>query len=678
MESAASFVEELELLTKTVLDGPSVSAVQRKFRDQLAAFDKAWCAYLYRFVAWKVKDATLLEGDLVRAACKLELSMMQTCKLTADGRSPSRLTHDMKAIQRQVADDQKLLREKVHLLSGDPGVARMDSALSDTRSKFFEAKKDAGPVQKPVADDVSAPALSINSSSGSSSPSPVKQPTENERKVNEMLHQDDGGAFAGKSDSAAGPAADAENAFQEKVRETMEKAFWDLVTDSMRGDKPDYSQLVRLVKEVRDSLHELSPKEWKEEILEKIDVEILSQVLGSGSQDAQYLGQILQYSLGMVRRLSAAAKEDQMKKSHDKLLTELAASSEADADGTATSSFVVDAVKGLRFALEEIKELQAEVSKARIQMALQRIIQGSTGVDYLQNAFGDRYGPPASAGASLPLTVRWISTSKNVARQEWREHLGSVSVVPSAALVPVLRAGHGAAVRQPSSSSPAAAGGVSGQPECKGDELDKLIRIGLLQLVSSVEGLQMQSTPESFQINLMRLRALQSQFQQVIVIATSMLILRQVLMGESSKATAQELDNATAELFKALVKMLDASPDAGAEEIVEAMMSASAAVGSPSEEEKIQGRRQTTARVLLKSLQPGDVVFKMVSRAVFCAFRGVVLGGSGHKGQKLADATLRRVGAARLVDRVVKASEVLIKVATVSGMVHGPWYKALL
>jgi hypothetical protein len=77
-----------------------------------------------------------------------------------------------------------------------------------------------------------------------------------------MLHQDDGNAFAGKSDSAAVPAA--ENAFQEKVRETMEKVFWDLVTDSMRGDKPDYSQLVSLVKEVRDSLHELSPKGWME------------------------------------------------------------------------------------------------------------------------------------------------------------------------------------------------------------------------------------------------------------------------------------------------------------------------------------------------------------------------------------------------------------------------------
>ena len=69
-----------------------------------------------------------------------------------------------------------------------------------------------------------------------------------------------------------------------------------------------------------------------------------------------------------------------MKKSHDKLLTELAASSEAD-DANGISSFVIGAVKGLRFALEEIKQLQEEVSKVRIQLAMQRIIQGSTGME---------------------------------------------------------------------------------------------------------------------------------------------------------------------------------------------------------------------------------------------------------------------------------------------------------
>lgn len=380
MESAANFVKEFELLIKITLDGParsSAAAGLKKFRIQLADFDKAWCTYLYSFVAWKVKDARLLEEDLVRAACKLELSMMQTCKLTANGQSPNNLTHDMKAIQKQVTDDQKLLREKVQHLSGDAGIERMDSALSDTRSKFFEAKENGSPLAAPVA-NVSTP-LSVHTSgkallsevnenprtnalgsnsvvrslfggASSSSASPVKQLTENEQMVNEMLHEDDS-AFAGRSVSANTP----EEEFQKKVRETMEKAFWDMVTDSIKGDRPDYSRLINLVKEVRDSLHELAPKEWKEEILENIDLEILSQVLGSGSQDPQYLGQILQYSLDMVRKLSAAAKEDEMKNSHDKLLSELAASSEVNGNGI--NSFVVTVIKGLRFILEEIKVL---------------------------------------------------------------------------------------------------------------------------------------------------------------------------------------------------------------------------------------------------------------------------------------------------------------------------------
>jgi hypothetical protein len=88
-----------------------------------------------------------------------------------------------------------------------------------------------------------------------------------------MLHEN-GGAFSVNSDDASTIEKD----FQARVRETMEKAFWDVVTDSMKGDKPDYSQLINLVKEVRDSLHDLAPKGWKEEILGNIDVEILTQV----------------------------------------------------------------------------------------------------------------------------------------------------------------------------------------------------------------------------------------------------------------------------------------------------------------------------------------------------------------------------------------------------------------
>jgi hypothetical protein len=156
-----------------------------------------------------------------------------------------------------------------------------------------------------------------------------------------------------------------------------------------------------------------------------------------------------------------------------------------------------------------------------------------------------------------------------------------------------------------------------------------------------------------------------------------MLVLRQVLMSENSKSTPLELENAVSGLIEALVKLLDSYPDASTEEIVEAMISSSSSVGSASEE-KIQTRRQIITRVFLKSLQPDDVVFKKVLRSVYCAFRGIILGGSGLKGQKLADAALRRVGAAKLINKVVKASEVLIKVATVSEKIHGPWYQGLM
>lgn len=58
----------------------------------------------------------------------------------------------------------------------------------------------------------------------------------------------------------------------------MENAFWDGITESMKQDEPDFSWVLKLMKEVRDELCEMSPQSWREEIVETIDVDILSQV----------------------------------------------------------------------------------------------------------------------------------------------------------------------------------------------------------------------------------------------------------------------------------------------------------------------------------------------------------------------------------------------------------------
>ena len=118
-------------------------------------------------------------------------------------------------------------------------------------------------------------------------------------------------------------------------------------------------------------------------------------------------------------------------------------------------------------------------------------------------------------------------------------------------------------------------------------------------------------------------------------------------MSENPKITSSEMGNATLELFNMLTKLLDTFADVGTEKIIEAMMRSSASMNSSSNE-MMETRKQILARVFLKSLQTDDTVFKKVSRSVYCAFRAIILGGSGEKGRKLADASLRRIGATML------------------------------
>jgi len=93
----------------------------------------------------------------------------------------------------------------------------------------------------------------------------------------------------------------------------------------------------------------------REAYLTQVMLFLVEKVLESGSQDRHYLGQILQYSLDKLRKLSSPSKEDEMKKIHDKLLAELIEVPESDCRGP--NSFVLSVIKGLRFTMEELKVL---------------------------------------------------------------------------------------------------------------------------------------------------------------------------------------------------------------------------------------------------------------------------------------------------------------------------------
>lgn len=732
-KSAESFAREFELLIRIILDGPIQSTDEElgpslpkysTFRSQIEAFDAAWCCYLDSFVVWKVRDARLLEEDLVRAACQLELSMIQTCRLTPDG-CTGVLSHDMKAIQKQVTEDQKLLRDKVQNLSGDAGIVRMESAISDTRSKYFQAKENGSPVGSPIMQMLSSSPPSSSASppvaatdkktnnmlkssmrpsnvaralfredDSASLPKEVCSPTqsthrrhldglftENELIVNEVVHEqhlsfEDSFSFSDEDGTS----------IKAKIRETMENAFWDGITESMRQDERNYDRVVELMREVRDGICEIAPQSWRAEIIATIDLDILSQVLNSGDLDMGYFGGILDYALETLEKLSAPADDEEFKMAHQKLMNELAEICQTV--DKSNSSYVIALIKGLRFVLEKIQALKQEISKSRIKN-IEPVLRGPAGFDYLKKAFATRHGCSATTSStSLPITVQWLSPVREIADQEWDQHTRSLaaltlthdysttnSLLPSTTLKTggSLVKGNGYGTASPT---------ITGQEEaeCKGERVDLLLRLGLLKLISGVSGVSQDALPETLELNLSRLRAVQAQFQKIIVVSTSILVLRQILLHEQIVTRLEEMERKVLSSIQRLLELLDTSEDAGIVEIVGTIIIEFVENGEKSTKgtEKIQKTKEFMARMLGKSLQVGDAVFLKVSQAVYLAFRGVLLGGSGAKGRELAEIALRQVGAAVLTDRVVEASMVLIVMVNVSGRVHGPWYANLI
>ncbi|XP_019171697.1 PREDICTED: uncharacterized protein LOC109167189 [Ipomoea nil] len=705
--SAEKFVQEFELLIRIILNGPTLtsdnSTVERKtFRSQLAAYDSAWCSYLNSFVVWKVKDAQSLEKDLVRAACQLEISMIQTCKMTPKGDSGP-LTHDMKAVQKQVTADQRLLREKVHHLSGDAGIERMENALSDTRDKYFQSRENGCPASQSPSSSVgqtvennhfiedsvrpsrvvrslfrdgSDPKESSVSAPSTNNPQYAAEglDLENELIVNECVH--------GQNLDFADSRDELEAGIKAKVRETMEKAFWDNIMESMK-DKPNYSCIVDLMKEARDELCNVAPQSWRHGITEAIDLDILFQLLSSGKLDIAYLGKIMEFTLGTLQQLVSPLKEHELNTDHQKLLTELVEICQAN-DGS-ENPVIFALIRGLRFVLEKIQELKQDVSKARIKM-LEPVLKGPAAFDYLGKAFIKRYGPPSDAITALPLTMQWLLPVRENMDQEWNEHKNALSELrqqgtSSQTFIPntTLRTGGSFAVKtmgNPKLLSPSTPMDLI---ECNGNKVDLCVRLGLLKLVNGITGLTQEMLPETLKLNLLRLRGVQANIQKIIVIATSILVLLQTLLSLKMVGSPADMERVSQTSVKRLSELLDSAKDAGIQDIISTLSEVLEQDNCVDTTKLLQSMKNISSRMLSKSLQSEDPVFLRVSRAIYMAGRGAVLGGAGEQGKQLAENALRQVGAAALVNEIMEeVATVLLVAASVTVNVHGPWYERLI
>lgn len=392
-----------------------------------------------------------------------------------------------------------------------------------------------------------------------------------------------------------------------------------------------------------------------------------------------YLQKIMDFTLLTLQKLSSPAKEEELKANCQKLFGELA---DICRDGS-ENSFILALVRGLRFVLEEMQLLKQEISKARIRM-LEPILKGPAALDYLRKAFTKRYGLPSVAMTTLPLTWQWIFSVKYSIDQEFNEHKEALSGVESGQdrFLPsaTLRTGGSFSVKMnKNQASPlTSTEAVDECLECTGDEIDLLVRLGLLKLVNAVAGLTQEGLPETMQLNFFRLRAIQAKVQKIIVIATSILVQRQVLQSMQMVSSAADVDKIVQGSAKALSELLDSNNDAGIQEIISTLCKPLEHGNNSTDVTKLQQTKEIMARMLSKSLQAADAIFVHVARAIYLAGRGVVLGGTGRRGRELAEMALRQVGATVLTDEIVEAASVLVTAARVTVNVHGPWYAQLI
>lgn len=90
----------------------------------------------------------------------------------------------------QVSDDQKLLREKVLHLGGDDGIKRMETAISETRVKFFAARQN-GDSFSPLSSLILSPNSASSSSSSPGKARKMVAGAQNQRSVVRSLFRDD-------------------------------------------------------------------------------------------------------------------------------------------------------------------------------------------------------------------------------------------------------------------------------------------------------------------------------------------------------------------------------------------------------------------------------------------------------------------------------------------------------
>ncbi|XP_046686370.1 T-complex protein 11-like protein 1 [Homalodisca vitripennis] len=190
-----------------------------------------------------------------------------------------------------------------------------------------------------------------------------------------------------------------ENSLHRRVKETMLKAFWDILSQQLQEDPPNYTQGLVLLSEIKETLLTLllpHNTKLKEEIEEVLDIELIRQQVENGSLDFPYYAN---YVTSVMAKLCTPARDDCIRKLKQETDT-------------------VSVFKGI---LETLELMRIDMANFTIEMYRPLLVASS--VDYEKSKFKEyiKVNPDG-----LEVTKQWlfrhVSPSTSLASaDDWRE-----------------------------------------------------------------------------------------------------------------------------------------------------------------------------------------------------------------------------------------------------------------
>ncbi|XP_025208446.1 T-complex protein 11-like protein 1 [Melanaphis sacchari] len=103
------------------------------------------------------------------------------------------------------------------------------------------------------------------------------------------------------------------NSLMKQVKDTMHKAFWELLREQLNNDPPEYTQAMILLSEIRTSLSNLlldQHTKLKEEIGQVLDVEVIQNQIDNNSLDFEYYTKFI---LNLMSKICAPVRDDSIR-----------------------------------------------------------------------------------------------------------------------------------------------------------------------------------------------------------------------------------------------------------------------------------------------------------------------------------------------------------------------------